>query len=82
MIELSQIQKFIETKPFRQFALETTGGNYVVIQSPNHINLPPPGFDLINVFGTDGLVHYVAINSVLNAAVYGPEPHAEEEKMT
>jgi hypothetical protein len=74
MIELAQIRKFIETRPFRQFALETIGGNYVVIQSPAHINLPPAGFDLINVFGTDGLVHYLAVDSILNAAVYGPEP--------
>ena len=79
MISLAQIQKFIETRPFRQFALETAGGNYVVIQSPAHINLPPPGFDLINVFGTDGLVHYVAVDSILNATVYGPEPHSQAQ---
>lgn len=74
MIELAQIRQFIETKPFRQFALETIGGNYIVVQSPAHISLPPPGFDLVNVFGIDGLVHYIAVDSILNAAVYGPQP--------
>jgi hypothetical protein len=74
MIELAQIQKFIDTKPFRAFALETIGGNYLIVQSPGHIKLPPEGFDLVLIFGTDGLVHYVQKDSILNAAVYGPEP--------
>jgi len=79
MIELAQIQKFIESKPFRAFALETSDGNYVTVQSPEHIKLPPKGFDLVLVFGTDGLVHYVQKDSILNAAVYGPEPFRSQE---
>jgi hypothetical protein len=74
MIDTEQLNKFIQAKPFRQFALETSGGNYVVVQSPAHIKLPPPGFDLINIYGTDGLVHYIVEGTILNAAVYGPEP--------
>jgi hypothetical protein len=38
------------------FVLETSGGNYVTVQSPERIKLPPKGFDLVLVFGTDGLV--------------------------
>ena len=41
------------------FVLETSGGNYVTVQSPEHIKLPPKGFDLVVVFGTDGLVRCV-----------------------
>lgn len=74
MINQAQIQQFIDTKPFRQFALETTGGNYLVVQTPDHIKLPPSGFDLINIFGADGLVHYVPLDAVLSASVYGPTP--------
>jgi hypothetical protein len=74
MISRAQIQQFIDSRPFRQFALETTGGNYLVVQTPDHIKLPPPGFDLINIFGNDGLVHYVLLDAVLSASVYGPAP--------
>jgi hypothetical protein len=74
MINQAQIQQFIDTKPFRQFALETTGGNYLVVQTPDHIKLPPSGFDLINIFAADGLVHYVPLDAVLSASVCGPTP--------
>lgn len=74
MISLKQIEEFIATRPFRQFALETSGGNYVVVESPAHIKLPPPGFDLVLVFGADGLVHHLIADSIVNAAVYGPAP--------
>jgi hypothetical protein len=78
MIKTKQLIAFILAEPFRQFALETSGGNYVVVQSPEHIKLPPPGFDLINVYGTDGLVHYIVEGTIINAAVYGPEPVEKE----
>jgi len=74
MIDRTQIGNFLNTKPFRQFALETAGGNYLVVASPDHIKLPPTGFDLVIVYGTDGVVHYVDQTTVLNAAVYGPAP--------
>ena len=74
MITKDQIRDWIEAKPFRQFALETSGGNYIVVTSPAHITLPPPGFDLINVYGTDGLIHHIIEGTIINAAVYGPEP--------
>jgi hypothetical protein len=71
MINRAQIQQFIDSRPFRQFALGTTAGNYLVVQTPDHIKLPPPGFDLINIFANDGLVHYVPLDAVLSASVYG-----------
>jgi hypothetical protein len=79
MIDTEQLKKFIKAKPFRQFMLETSGGNYIEIASPDHIALPPPGFDLINVYGTDGLVHYIVKDTIINAAIYGPEPHHSNE---
>ena len=80
MIKLSQIQEFIGAKPFRVFALETLGGNYLNVQSPAHIAMPPPEFDIVIVFGQDGLVHYVSKDSILNAAVYGPTPHVSADQ--
>jgi hypothetical protein len=75
VITLAQIKEFVQTKPFRPFAIETVGGNYITVQSPEHIKLPPPNFDLLIVFGSDGLVHHLAADSLANAAVYGPTPH-------
>jgi hypothetical protein len=80
MIKLSQIEEFIRTRPFRRFYIETAGGNYVEVESERHIMLPPPSHDLILVYGTDGLVHHLAQDSILNAAVFGPVPHQPKEE--
>jgi hypothetical protein len=79
MITTDQIRDWIEAKPFRQFALETSGGNYILVRTPAHISLPPPGFDLINVYGDDGLVHYIVEGTIINGAVYGPQPLRKSE---
>jgi hypothetical protein len=80
MIKLTQIEEFIRTRPFRRFYIETTGGNYIEVESDRHIMLPPPSHDLIIVYGTDGLVHHLAKDSILNAAVFGPVPHKKDEQ--
>ena len=74
MIKLAQIEAFTRTRPFRSFYLETSGGNYIEVTSERHIALPPTGHDLILVYGTDGLVHTLALDTVINAAVFGPVP--------
>jgi hypothetical protein len=73
-----QIEEFIRTRPFRRFYLEAAGGNYVEVESERHIALPPAGHDLILVYGTDGIVHHLDKNEILNAAVYGPVPHNDK----
>ena len=74
MIKLKQIEDFTKATPFRPFALETSGGNHLLVTNPDRIKLPPEGFDLILIYGEEGLVHYIDQATVLNAAVYGPEP--------
>jgi hypothetical protein len=81
-MKLAQIEELIRTSPFRKFFLETAGGNYIEVESSGHLKLPPPGHDLILVYGTDGLVHYLTIDSILNAAVFGPVPHNIKEDLT
>jgi hypothetical protein len=81
MIKPEQIKSFIETRPFRRFYLETSGGNYLVVQTPDHIKMPPPAFDLIIIFGEDGLVHHIDKNTVLNAAVVGPTPKSQDSEI-
>jgi len=79
MISLKQIEEFISVRPFRQFGLETIGGQFVTVESEAHINLPPGGFDVVVIFGKDGLVHHLPVDSIATAAVYGPAPHTENE---
>jgi hypothetical protein len=45
MITKAPLQEFIGMRPFRRFALETTGGNYVIVESADHIKLPPPNLE-------------------------------------
>ena len=82
MIKLPQIEEFIRTRPFRRFYIETAGGKCVEVESERHIMLPPPNHDLIIVYGTDGLVHHLAKDAILNAAVYGPVPHKDSSEPT
>jgi hypothetical protein len=78
MITTKQLEEFRTISPFRPFALETVGGNRVLVQSSAHIKLPPAEFDIVIVFGNDGLVHHLPLESIASAAVYGPEPNARE----
>jgi hypothetical protein len=73
MITTKQIEKFIATRPFRQFALKTSDGNHVVVSDPDRIKLPPAGFELVLVYGVDGLVHFLSTTTIIDAAFYGPE---------
>jgi hypothetical protein len=78
VISIPQITSFIDTKPFRPFSLETSGGNWILVETAAHIKLPPPNHDLIIVYGTDGLVYHLAKDTITNAAVFGPAPRPKE----
>jgi hypothetical protein len=80
MMTTEQIEEFAAVQPFRPFALETVGGNHVIVQSQSHIKLPPAGFDVVIVFGGDGLVHYLPFASIATAAVFGPNPGSMPEQ--
>lgn len=64
---ISQLKALAEDKPFRAFILETIGGNHLLVSDAWRMVLPPsPEFDLIFIYGTDGVVHHItaeAINS-------------------
>jgi hypothetical protein len=68
---LKQLQLLanVDEKSFRSFTLETTGGNYITVNKPNHVAFPPPDFDLITVFAADGLVHYITLETINSWAV-------------
>jgi hypothetical protein len=59
-----QLRALADADPFRTFVLETTGGNYIVVDKPNHVLFPPPDFDLIHVFAADRLVHAITLETI------------------
>jgi hypothetical protein len=59
-----QLKLLADAEPFRAFVLETTGGNYILIDKPNHVLFPPPDFELIHVFAADGLVHAITLETI------------------
>jgi hypothetical protein len=54
-----QIEELTVMRPFRPFAVETNGGSRYVVQSPDHIKLPPADASLAVVFH-DGLISFFA----------------------
>jgi hypothetical protein len=48
-----QIEELTAMRPFRPFAVETRGGSKYVVQSPDHIKLPPADASLAVVFHDD-----------------------------
>jgi hypothetical protein len=62
-----QIEEFTAMRPFRPFAVETNGGSKYVVQSPNHIKLPPADASLAVVFH-DGLISLFAEDDIKSLA--------------
>jgi hypothetical protein len=54
-----RIEELTATRPFRSFAVETNGGSKYVVQSPDHIKLPPADATLA-VISHDGLISFFA----------------------
>ena len=50
-------------RPFRPFSVETNGGSRYVVQSPDHIKLPPADASLAVVFH-DGVISFFAENDI------------------
>lgn len=54
-----QIEELTALHPFRPFTVETNGGSKYVVQSPDHIKLPPADASLAVIFH-DGLISFFA----------------------
>jgi hypothetical protein len=50
MPKFRQIEELITMQSFRPFAVETNGGSKYVVQSPDHIKLPPADATLAVIF--------------------------------
>jgi hypothetical protein len=54
-----QVEELTAMRPFRPFAVETNGGSKYVVQSRDHIKLPPADATLAVIFH-DGLISFFA----------------------
>jgi hypothetical protein len=52
-----QIEELTAMRPFRPFAVETNGGSRYIVQSPDHLKLPPADASLVVIFH-DGLISF------------------------
>ena len=59
-----ELRLLADADPFHAFVLETTGGNYILVDKPHHVLFPPPDFDLIHVFAADKLVHAITLETI------------------
>jgi hypothetical protein len=62
-----QIEELTAMRPFRPFAVETNGGSKYVVQSPDHVKLPPADATLAVVFH-DGLISFFAEEDIKSLA--------------
>jgi hypothetical protein len=58
-----QIEELVLIRPFRSFAVETNGGSKYVVQSPDHIKLPPADATLAVIFH-DGIVSVLSEDDI------------------
>jgi hypothetical protein len=63
-----ELRSLADADPFRAFVLETTLGNYIVVDKPHHVLFPPPDFDLIHVFAANRLVHAITLETIKSYA--------------
>jgi hypothetical protein len=68
MMKLSELKAKLQREPFRPFVIDLQSGRQVRVESEAHIKLPPDGFDVVIVFGTDGLVHHLPLDSIVTVA--------------
>jgi hypothetical protein len=68
-MQLAEIKRLIQRKPFRPFVVKTVAGMSVLVRSAEHIKLPPPGHKLMVIYNADGLVNAFAESDIASARV-------------
>jgi hypothetical protein len=62
-----QIEELAAMRPFQPFTVETNGGSKYVVQSPDHIKLPPFDATLVVIFH-DGIVTLLSEDDIKSLA--------------
>jgi len=63
-MKLSDISERAEQEPFRPFALETTGGSWIEVETPSDIFLPARRPDILIVFAPTGRMWILALEQI------------------
>jgi hypothetical protein len=63
-MKLSDIEERAEQKPFRPFALETTGGSWIDVEKQSDIFLPARRPDLVIVVNPTGRLHILDLEQI------------------
>jgi hypothetical protein len=63
-MKLSDIEERAEQKPFRPFALETTGGSWIDVEKQSDIFLPAKRPDLVIVVNPTGRLHILDLEQI------------------
>jgi hypothetical protein len=63
-MKLSDIQERAEQKPFRPFAIETTGGSVIEVEEQSDIFLPARRPDIVIVFAPTGRMWILEVDQI------------------
>jgi hypothetical protein len=63
-MKLVDIQARAEQKPFRPFAVETTGGSWIDVEKQSDILLPERRPDIVVIFDRSGRMYILDINEI------------------
>jgi hypothetical protein len=63
-MKLSEIQERAEQKPFRAFALETTGGSWINVEKESEIMISEKRPDIVVVFDSSGRLYILGVNEI------------------
>ena len=65
MVKIDEIKSLTERKPFRPFAIETTGGGQILIAESAYILFPARRPELVIAFTEDGRMHIFEHDAVV-----------------
>ena len=60
----ADIEERAEQKPFRPFAIETTGGSWIEVVKASDIFLPERRPDIVLVFNSSGRMYILAVDQI------------------
>jgi hypothetical protein len=63
-MKLADISERAHQRPFRSFAIETTGGSLIEIEKESDILLPPRRPDLVIVFNPSGRMWILGVEQI------------------
>jgi hypothetical protein len=67
-VNATQIKSLAANSPFKRFVLETTGGQLIPVDKPEHIHVAPAGWPDLFVIFSDQVVRLVEAGDIASVA--------------